>query len=160
MERIIVRPARKDDSQDLLKLIVALANFEHLSRPSRSAKSRLAKDIMEGKKARVLLAFLHDKPVGYALYFFTYSSFLARPTLYLEDIFVLEPYRRKGVGNALFSKCASEAIRNHCGRMEWAVLTWNKNAIRFYRKKGARKLGEWDYYRLDAAGLRKIHMGK
>lgn len=101
----------------------------------------------------LFLALQGGKPVGYALYFYTYSSFLAKPTLYLEDIFVLEGFRRRGVGRALFLKCAGEASANDCGRMEWSVLTWNAKAMRFYDALGAKRLSNWCVYRLDSGGL-------
>ncbi len=93
--------------------------------------------------------------VGYALYFFTYSSFLARQTLYLEDLFVLREKRGKGAGHALFRECVREAVRRRCGRMEWSVLSWNKPAIDFYNRMGARQLSEWQVFRLDEDGLKR-----
>lgn len=99
------------------------------------------------------------KLVGYALYFYSYSSFLARPTLYIEDIFVLEKFRHSGIGLALLKKCAELAARRGCGRMEWSVLTWNKGAIDFYEKLGARRLEEWQTFRLDAKGIARVAKG-
>ena len=87
--------------------------------------------------------------VGYAIYFFTYSSFLARPTLYLEDVFVLESQRGKGAGKAFFAALRRIAKKERCGRMEWAVLNWNTPAIKFYDAQGARPLKEWTTYRLE-----------
>jgi len=113
-----------------------------------------------GKKKRLnlFLAFegaTNRKPVGYALYYFTYSSFLARPTLFLEDLFVDQRFRGKGGGRKLFLACVKEAKAKNCGRMEWAVLTWNKNAIDFYERAGARRLSEWYYYRMDSETIEK-----
>jgi len=93
--------------------------------------------------------------VGYALYFYTYSSFVAKPSLYLEDLFVLEEYRKGGVGFALFRRCVREAISKGCGRMEWAVLAWNEKAIKFYEKLGAKRLSDWYVYRLDERALQR-----
>jgi len=87
------------------------------------------------------------RPVGFALYFFTYSTFLARPSLYLEDLFVRPDARGRGAGKALLAALARIAVRRGCGRMEWAVLDWNEPAIRFYDMVGARPLGEWITYR-------------
>ncbi|HUR37934.1 MAG TPA: GNAT family N-acetyltransferase, partial [Planctomycetota bacterium] len=101
-----------------------------------------------GRRVRVLMAEVDGKPVGYAIYFFTYSSFLARPTLYLEDIFVLPEQRRLGLGGAFFKALLAEARREGCGRMEWVVLDWNTPAHRFYRKLGARLLDDWNTYRI------------
>ena len=83
-----------------------------------------------------------------AMYFFTFSSFLARPSFYLEDLFVLPEYRAHGYGKALFEKCVATGKKKGCGRMEWCVLDWNEPAHKFYKKAGARKLKEWEYYRL------------
>ena len=158
MIRIRHATRRREDSTALLSLIVGLAHFERLSPPTPAAKRRIIKDVFEKKRIRLLLAFdSHQKEaVGYALYFFTYSSFLARPVLYLEDIYVREAFRGKGIGRKLFLECVREASRNKCGRMEWSVLTWNKNAIRFYEKAGARRLKEWHYYRLDSDAIKEL----
>jgi GNAT superfamily N-acetyltransferase len=151
----VIRRASKKDAPDFLKLLVALANFEHLDPPNAEARKRIIRDVFQ-KKLNLLLAISDGKAVGYALYFYTYSSFLAKPTLYLEDIFVLEKNRHDGIGSKLFLRCVREAHNRRCGRMEWAVLTWNKRAINFYEKMGARHLKEWYVYRLDAKGLDKL----
>jgi GNAT superfamily N-acetyltransferase len=151
-----VRKASVKDSGAFLDLLVGLANFEHLEPPNGAAKRRILDDIFQKKRATLLLATLRGKTVGYALYFFAYSSFLARPTLYLEDIFVLEACRGKGVGLALFLACAKEAARQKCGRMEWSVLTWNSKAIEFYEHLGAKRLDEWYVYRLSSEGVARL----
>jgi GNAT superfamily N-acetyltransferase len=97
--------------------------------------------------------------VAYALYFFTYSTFLARPTLYLEDLFVRPDARRHGVGGAMLGALAEAAIAADCGRMEWAALTWNRLAIDFYERLGARALEEWRTFRLEAADFGKLMGG-
>jgi|SRR5579872_2256041 len=149
-----VRKATRSDSPGFLKLLVALANYEHLTPPTPAARRRIVNDIFSKKLASLFVAEDRKfRQVGYALYFFTYSSFLARPTLYLEDIFVAEEHRKRGIGKALFLACVREARRRGCGRMEWAVLTWNQSAINFYEKLGARRLDEWHYYRLTSDAL-------
>ncbi len=159
---IVVRKARRRDAPQLLDLIRDLANYERLEPPSSQARRRLVHDIFDSRRLKAFVAYecegkREGKALGYALYFYTYSSFLARPTLYLEDIFVKEGYRGKGVGKSLFIKCVKEALKNNCGRMEWAVLTWNKNAINFYEKKmKARRLDDWYYYRLERARLLEL----
>ena len=153
--KISIRKARKTDSRSFIDLVVSLARFERLPPPTVSGKQRLLQDTFEKKRLKLFLAFADKKPVGYALYFFTYSSFLARPTLYLEDLFVLDEFRGRGVGRKLFEMCAKEAGREECGRMEWSVLTWNKKAIGFYEKIGAKRLREWYYYRLDRNGIER-----
>lgn len=160
-EKIVIRKAGPSDARAFLTLVRALAKYEKLEPPSPSAARRLVRDTLskktEKRKLNLLLAFSdNDKPVGYALYFFTYSSFLALPTLYLEDIFVLEEFRRMRIGRDLFMKLVREAKRLHCGRMELSVLTWNKNAMRFYESMGARKLDEWHVYRLDQKAIESL----
>ena len=147
-QHIVVRKGRKSDSTEFLKLLGLLAEFERLEPPTPEGMKRITKDIFYMRKLDLFVAIVEKRLVGYALFFYSYSSFLARPTLFLEDIFVLEAYRRKGVGSALFRECTREAIRQGCGRMEWAVLRWNKKAIRFYQGLGAKRLDQWDYYRL------------
>jgi GNAT superfamily N-acetyltransferase len=156
MKRISVRRGRRGDAEQFIGLVRELANFEHLPPPSESGKKRLLGATFGKKRVRLFVAAEGDRLVGYALYFYTYSSFLARPSLYLEDLFVLERYRKVGVGFALFRRCVEEAIANGCGRMEWAVLAWNEKALRFYEKLGAKRLSDWYTYRLDSPGLRRV----
>ncbi len=156
MAGIIVRTGKRTDTEQFLGLVQALARFERLEPPSEGGRKRLVDDVFKRKRVRLLVASKGKRLVGYALYFFSYSSFVAKPTLYLEDLFVLEEYRKLGVGFALFRRCVDLAISSGCGRMEWAVLTWNEKAIRFYDKLGARRLSDWYVYRLDEAGLAKI----
>lgn len=151
----MIRRAARKDSSGFLKLLVDLADFEHLEPPSSEAKKRILKDVFS-KKINLFIASQDSVAVGYALYFYTYSSFLARPTLYLEDIFVAQDSRKRGIGTQLFLKCAREAMKQGCGRMEWSVLKWNRNAIRFYETLGARRLKEWHYYRLDSDTLKTL----
>jgi len=147
---IRIRKVRRADAPRLLSLIDALADFEKLDRPSPAARKRLTRDCSgRGKRFHAFLAFSGRRAVGYAIFFETYSSFLALPTLYLEDLFVLPDERGRGTGRKLFRACLDEARRRGCGRMEWVVLDWNIRAIRFYRGMGARHLRRWHTYRLD-----------
>jgi GNAT superfamily N-acetyltransferase len=141
-----IRSYRPRDARALTDLVRALARYEKLKPLTAAAARRLAADA--GRRFKVLLAEAEGRPVGYAIHFLTYSSFLARPTLYLEDLFVLPEYRRGGIGKAFFKVLLREARREGCGRMEWAVLDWNAPAHRFYRKLGARPLSDWITYRL------------
>lgn len=141
--------AKKQDFKDIIKLINELAEFEKLAPPDNKARSRLLRDAFgKNPKYRVLLAKANGVPVGYAIYFFTYSSFLAKVTLYLEDIFISENYRRAGIGKLFMNELINIAMKKKCGRMEWCVLDWNTNAINFYEKLGAKHLKEWLYYRI------------
>lgn len=147
-----IREGAKADSKQLVKLLQTFAEFEHKKLPDQKGRARFIKDIFDRKLAYLLVATSKEKLIGYALYFYTYASFQAKPVLYLEDIFVLEEYRRLGVGLALFRRCAKEALKHHCSRMEWAVLTWNKNAMNFYEKLGAKKQNLF-IYRIDSPSL-------
>ena len=150
--RLLIRQGRKTDGRALLSLIDALANFEKLKKPNEAARARLLQDTFgKNKRYDTFLAFLNNHAIGYAIYFETYSSFLALPTLYLEDIFVLPQHRHRGIGMKLFQECVAEAKRRRCGRMEWMVLDWNTNAINFYKKIDAIQLKEWLPFRLNAS---------
>ena len=151
-----IRRARRADSRQFLGLVLALARFEGLPPPSEAGKTRLVDDVFRKRRVKLFVATREDKLVGYALYFYNYSSFLAKPTLYLEDLYVLEEYRSQGVGFALFRRCVEEAISRGCGRMEWAVLTWNSKAMKFYEKLGARRMSDWYVYRLGEKDLSRI----
>ena len=151
-----IRRARRADTEQFMGLVSALAEFEHLKPPSAEGKRRLVDDLFRKKRINLLVASDNGRLVGYALYFYNYSSFLARPSLYLEDIFVLEEHRRRGIGFALFRKCVDIALAKGCGRMEWAVLTWNEKALNFYEKLGARRMSDWYVYRLDEPGLASV----
>ncbi len=156
MAPIVIRDARRSDAGQFIGLVLALAKFERLEPPLDAGRRRLVDDVFRKRRIRLLVAAEGKKLVGYALYFYSYSSFVAKPTLYLEDLFVLEEYRRLGVGFSLFRRCINTAIAEGCGRMEWAVLTWNEKAIRFYEKLGAKRMSDWYTYRLDEASLRRI----
>jgi len=148
MPKTLIRRGRRSDAEDFLRLLTALANFERLEPPDEATSHRLVEDVFAKRRLGLFVASIGTEIVGYALYFYAYSSFLARPTFYLEDIFVSEEHRGTGIGSSLFRRCLSEAISEGCGRMEWAVLTWNRNAIGFYEKIGARRLKDWYVYRL------------
>ena len=154
---IDIREARPEDAEVLLDLIDALAEYENLDKPTDAARHRLIEDgFGEQPRFRAFLARLDGHPVGYAITFHTYSSFLALPTLFLEDLFVLPEARKRGVGRALFQFLAREAVRDGCGRMEWMVLDWNQLAIDFYERLGSRRLSEWYTYRLTGEQLREL----
>ena len=153
---IQIRRGRKADGEQFLSLVNALAKFEHLDPPSAEGRRRLIDDIFRNKRINLLVASDRKRLAGYALYFYNYSSFVAKPSLYLEDIFVLDAYRKRGIGFALFRKCVDIAIAEGCGRMEWAVLTWNEKALKFYEKLGARRMSDWYVCRLDEQALSRV----
>ena len=155
---VTVRPLTAADVDTFLGLVDQLAHYEHLAPPDPAARTRLAADALATPAHfTVLLGEYHGRAVGYAVYFETYSTFLALPTLYLEDLFVLPEVRGHAIGKALFLACAAEAAARGCGRMEWQVLAWNDLAIGFYEHLGALPLhADWRCYRLDAAALERF----
>ncbi len=156
MTSLTIRRAERADADALLTLIIALADFEKLPPPDADAQVRLIADgFGEHPRYEAYLAFNEGipAPIGYAFIFETYSTFLARPTLYLEDLFVLPDYRRQGVGGALLRFLIKMAQERGCGRMEWTCLGWNTNAQAVYEKLGAQSMDEWLLYRLAGNAL-------
>jgi GNAT superfamily N-acetyltransferase len=146
---IEVRKAIPGDAETLVRLIDALADYEHLDPPDDEAKARLIQDLFcERPRVESFLALVDGVPAGYTFIFETYSTFLALPTLFLEDFFVLPAYRGQKVGSALFRAMIAEAHARGCGRMEWNVLDWNQLAIDFYERFGAQRKRQWLPYRL------------
>ncbi|MBM4157955.1 MAG: GNAT family N-acetyltransferase [Ignavibacteria bacterium] len=147
---MIIRKIQKKDSPQLQALIVELAEFEKLTPPNRSLSRKLVNDIFsKNSKIKVLVAENKGTLIGYAFYFFTYSTFLAAPTLYLEDIYVKSSYRKAGVGKKLFGELIKIAKKEKCGRIEFIVLDWNKNAMKFYEKFGVKNMKDWKFFRME-----------
>ena len=147
---IKIRMAVKTDSEEIIRLILELAKFEKLTPPDEAGQKRLLDDAFsDSPPFKILVAEQNGKLLGYAFYLFTYSSFEAKSTLYLEDIFISEESRNKSIGKLFMDKLLKIAKDNDCRRMEWAVLDWNLNAIKFYENLGARELKEWKYFRME-----------
>jgi GNAT superfamily N-acetyltransferase len=153
----VVRPATPADTPAILSLVLGLAEYEKLPPPDVAARERLIRDMFSTPpRIQAFLAEIEGIPAGYAFVFETYSSFLALPTLYLEDLFVLPEFRSRKAGYALFTYVVAEAHRRGCGRMEWSVLTWNRLAIDFYVRMGAQHLADWAMYRLTRPEMDQI----
>ena len=152
-----IRPARVQDVPIILQLIRDLATYERAPDQVTATEEQLV-DVLFGDKpaADVLLAFEGDSPVGFAVYFYNFSTWLGRAGLYLEDLFVKPEKRGKGYGRALLVELAKIARDRSCGRMEWAVLNWNEPAIQFYRKLGAIPLEDWTVFRLTQNGINRL----
>ena len=152
-----IRPATVTDVPDILQLIRDLAAYERAPNEVTATKEQLV-EVLFGKKpaAEVLLAFENETPVGFAVFFHNFSTWLGRPGLYLEDLFVKPEMRGKGYGRALLVDLAKIARERGCGRMEWAVLDWNDPAIQFYRKLGAKPMDAWTVFRLTHDGIAKL----
>ncbi|HEY5124099.1 MAG TPA: GNAT family N-acetyltransferase [Ignavibacteria bacterium] len=144
-----IRKAIRSDSKEIINLINELAHFEKLTPPGNAASRRLINEAFSrNPRFRILVAEYEKKIIAYAFYFFSYSTFLAKPTLYLEDIYISKNFRSKGLGKSFFTELKKIAKKEKCGRIEWVVLDWNKNAINFYEKLGAKKMKEWIFFRL------------
>jgi GNAT superfamily N-acetyltransferase len=149
-----IRPTTEADLPVILSLIRELAEYEREPNAVVATEGGL-RDVLFGPKpsAEVLLALENGDAVGFAVYFFNFSTWLGRPGLYLEDLFVRPARRGKGYGRALLERLAQIAKERGCGRMEWAVLDWNDPAIQFYRKLGAKPMDEWTVFRLTEDGI-------
>ncbi|MDQ6656180.1 MAG: GNAT family N-acetyltransferase [Verrucomicrobiota bacterium] len=149
-----IRPATATDVPLILQLIRELAEYERAPNDAIATEAGL-REVLFGEKrdAEVLIASEGAEPVGFAVYFFNFSTWLGRSGLYLEDLFVRPEHRAKGYGRALLVRLAQIAHARGCGRMEWAVLDWNEPAIQFYKKLGAKPMDEWTVFRLTADGI-------
>jgi GNAT superfamily N-acetyltransferase len=146
---IRIVPATERDVPLILSLIQGLAVYEKMADQCVATEDALRETLFGAQPAaEVVIAYAGEAPAGFALWFHNYSTFLARPGLYLEDLFVLPEWRGEGVGRRLLSHLAQLAVRRGCGRMEWAVLDWNESAIGFYRKLGATVMEDWRICRL------------
>ena len=161
---IKLRPLAREHAAAFCRLVVALAEFEKLPPPDEAAQARLIEDALGARpRIEVWLAFVNEdvEPSGYMILVETYSSFLALPTLYLEDLFVLPECRKGGVGGALLNKVVSLAHERGCGRVEWTALDWNVNAQQVYEQRlGAKRMSEWLLYRMTRADMQRLLDGE
>jgi GNAT superfamily N-acetyltransferase len=152
-----IRPATIDDVPLILSFIKKLAQYEGLAQEVVATEESLRETLFNSRKtAEVAIGDLQNKPIGLVLFFHNYSTFLGRPGLYIEDLFVDETYRRRGFGSALLSYVARLAIERNCGRLEWSVLDWNKPAIEFYTKFGAVPMSGWTVFRVTGQSLENL----
>ncbi len=154
----LIREARPEDVPVILRMIKALAEYEKLSGAVTTTEAQLRDSLFEKRAAEVLLAWAGAEPAGFAVFFHNFSTFLGRPGMYLEDLFVPPEWRGRGLGKQLFARVARLAVERGCGRMEWSVLDWNDPAIGFYRKLGAQAMDEWTVFRLTGAELTAVAM--
>ena len=151
---LAIRPAERADVPLIAELIRGLARFEKLEHEVSMTEERLAENLFgRHRYAETLLAEEEGVPVGFALFFHNFSTFLAQPGIYLEDLFVVPEQRGHGVGRALLKELARLAVERGCGRLEWSVLDWNREAIGFYERLGAKPNSEWTVYRLAGEAL-------
>ena len=150
----MIRPAIPEDTKTIARLIHALSEYEKLPHEVCLDEARLREHLVGPRPfAEVRLAEEHGEVVGFALFFHNYSTFVGRPGIYLEDLFVEPAHRGRGHGKALLVELARLAVERGCGRVEWAVLNWNESAIQFYRSLGAVPMDMWQTYRLSGEAL-------
>lgn len=156
MNQFTIRQANTDDVHIILSFIKDLAEYENMSDQVVATEELLREWIFEKKKAEVLLAMEGDTAVGFALYFYNFSTFLGRAGIYLEDLFVKKEYRGRGYGKALLKELARIAVEQGCGRLEWCCLDWNQPSIDFYLSLGAIPMDDWTQYRVAGDTLKKL----
>jgi GNAT superfamily N-acetyltransferase len=155
-EHTLLRYAEEKDAGLILEFIRSLAEYEHLLDQVEAAEEGLRKHIFHENKAEVIIAEYDGVPAGYALYFSNFSTFLGRPGIYIEDLFVKPELRGKGLGKALFTCIAALAVERNCGRLEWACLNWNEPSIAFYKSLDGRPLTEWTTFRITGENIKNL----
>ena len=156
-DKIKIRSAEIKDSEIILKLIKELSVYEKLSHTVINNEVLLKENLFGKRKfAEVLIADFENQSVGFALFFHNYSTFVGKPGIYLEDLYVKPEMRGKGIGKALFLELIKIAKERNCGRVEWSVLNWNKSAIDFYKSMGAIPMDEWTVYRLTSDKIEEL----
>lgn len=151
-----IRFAERKDIPVILGFIRKLAEYEKLENEVVATEELLGTWLFEKNKAEVLLAFEGENPVGYALFFHNFSTFLGRAGIYLEDLFVLPEKRGKGYGKELLTHLAHITVDRECGRLEWSCLDWNKPSLDFYQSLGAKRMTGWTVHRLTGDDLRRV----
>jgi GNAT superfamily N-acetyltransferase len=154
---LVIRAAQPHDVGTILKLIRGLAEYEHEPQAAEATEEDLLRDGFGAHpKFHCVIAECEGAPVGFALYFYNYSTWKGRPGIYLEDIFVWPEYRGKGIGKALLLHVARTAVAEKCGRYEWQVLDWNTPAIEFYEDLGAKRMKQWLPMRVEGSALLEL----
>jgi GNAT superfamily N-acetyltransferase len=156
MEDFRIRFAQKEDVGLILTFIKELAEYEKLSNEVVANEEILLDSLFVKHQADVIIGEFKGKPVGFALFFHNFSTFLGKANLYLEDLYIKEEFRGLGLGKIMFACLAKIAIERNCGRLDWWCLDWNEPSIKFYKKMGAKPMDEWTVYRVDGQALVKL----
>lgn len=158
--RYIIRPATAEDAARLLAFIRGIAEYERLTHQVTATEEGLQASLFgETPAAEALLAYADGEPAGFAVYYHSYSTFLGRRGMHLEDLYVSPEYRRRGLGALLLRRVAAIAVERGCGRFEWMALDWNTDAHRFYEELGAEMLPEWRLFRIHGDALQRLAEG-
>jgi GNAT superfamily N-acetyltransferase len=160
MKNVTITKAKREEAPLVLEFINGLAKYERMKKYVKATVSDIEKNIFDDKRAEVIFVRLKDHAVGFAVYFYSFSTFLSRPTLHLEDFFILNKERGKGYGKLVLKYLARTALENGCLRFEWNCLEWNKPSIRFYEKLGAKPLHGWIPFRMEDEELVQFAKGE
>lgn len=156
IENLKIRETTEEDCSLILSLIKEIAEYEKMSDQVVATEESLKESIFENKRAEVVILELNEEAIGYALYFYNYSTFIGKSGLYLEDIFIKKEVRGKGIGKEVFKFLVKKAKEEGCKRMEWSCLDWNEPSIKFYKSLGAVPMDEWTVYRLTEKEINKL----
>lgn len=152
-----LRDAKNEDTVLIVQYIKELAAFERLSHECNATPELIQKWLFSDKpRAECLLAEWEEKPAGFALYFYNFSTFLSKPGIYIEDVFIRPEFRRKGIAKKIFKHLAQKVMAQECGRLEWSVLDWNSDAIELYKSLGAQSLNEWIIQRMNGDAIKAL----
>jgi GNAT superfamily N-acetyltransferase len=154
--RIVLRDAEEKDTPLILEFIRGLAEYERLLDQVSATEEELGRYLFRDRAAEALICEYQGEPAGFALYFRNFSTFLGKPGLYIEDLFVKPEYRGRGLGKALFARIAAIAVERGYGRLGWACLNWNEPSMRFYKNRGGQPQDEWINYRITGDALKKL----
>lgn len=153
---LTIRRAVRNDAPTITELIMGLAVYEHMPECCFATDELIEQSIFDRGEAKVLIAEYDGKPAGFSLYFYNYSTWLAKKGIYLEDLFVKPEMRGKGIGKSLLQTLARIAVDEDCGRFEWSCLDWNEPSIEFYKSMGAQPMSDWTMYRVTGESLHKL----
>lgn len=153
---INIRKATEQDSEKIYNFIYELAEYEGLTSIVTATPNSIKKELFKNKSAEVIILELNKTAIGFALYFYNFSTFLAKKGLYIEDLYIQPKYRGNGYGKLIFKELAKIAKKNDCCRMEWCCLDWNESSLKFYQKIEAKVMKDWLLHRLTIDGINKI----
>lgn len=153
MSEITITKAKREEADKIVYFIKELARYERMRKYVKATVEDIEKNIFDDKRAEVIFVRSDGEPIGFAVYFYSFSTFLAKPTLHLEDFYISEKDRGKGIGKKVLKFLAKTALENDCLRFEWTCLEWNKPSIRFYENLGAKPLRGWIPFRMDGKDL-------
>ncbi len=156
MSEITITKAKREEADKVLFFIKELARYERMRKYVKASVEDIEKNIFDDERAEVIFVRRDGEPIGFAVYFYSFSTFLAKPTLHLEDFFIKDKDRGKGIGKKVLKYLAKTAMENDCLRFEWTCLEWNKPSIRFYENLGAKPLRGWIPFRMDGKDLEKF----